>query len=138
MTILASLLSHALRGRFLLRLGRRRLMCAAFAFCALLLGATSEDVVRAFDIPAGPAAASLRQFSTQAAVQLVFPTDLVAGVRTNSVQGRFTPLHALDRMLLGTGLAAFREPKTGALGIRRADQERKPEARPTVSGLPAR
>jgi hypothetical protein len=134
MTILSSLLPLALRGIFPLRIDRRWIACAVFASCAMLLGAAAEDPARPFDIPAGPAAVSLRKFSAQAAVQLVFPTDLVAGVRTNPVHGRFTPLYALDRMLLGTGLAAFREPTTGALGIRRAEQERKP----TVGDMPAR
>lgn len=122
MRSLAFFLPDGLDGGFFPRVGPRRwlMMVMVFACCAVLPRATAEEVTRDFEIPAGPAHVTLRQFSAQAGVQLVFPTDLVTGVRTNSIDGRFTPLRALDRMLKGTRLVAFREPKTGALGIRKA------------------
>ena len=45
-------------------------------------GAKESAVSRKFDVPAGAAEKTLKQFSEQAGVQLLFSTDLVAGVRT--------------------------------------------------------
>jgi hypothetical protein len=75
---------------------------------------------RHFDIPAGPAEASFRTFSEQAAVELVFSVDKVAGEVTKAVKGNYAPLDALQRMLAGTVLVAFEDARTGALAIGRS------------------
>ena len=79
--------------------------------CALVsaaAAATSPEASarRQFDLPAGEAAASFKQFIAQARVQLLYVSDDVAGVRTNAVKGEFTPREAIDRLLAGTRLAA--------------------------------
>ena len=72
-----------------------------------------------FDIPAGAAEQTLRQFSVQSGVQLAFATDVVRGVRTNPVRGEFPPADALESMVAGTPLVVVRDEKPGAFAIRR-------------------
>jgi iron complex outermembrane receptor protein len=75
--------------------------------------------VRHFEIPAGDAEGSLRQFSQQAGVELVFSVDKVEGVVTHAVSGNYAPLNALSAMLAGTGLTVVVDPDTGALAVNR-------------------
>ena len=81
--------------------------------------AAVEAPERVFDLPADFFEPSLKKFSTQSGLQIIFPTDAVAGVRTQALQGSFAALHALDRILAGTEFGAFRDPKSGALTVRR-------------------
>lgn len=90
-----------------------------------------EAAGRSFDLPRGPAADTLRQFSRQSGQQVVFMVDSVEGEVTNAVRGTFAPGDALDRMLAGTRLVAVRDRRTGALAVQRvaAQREAKPESR---------
>ncbi len=72
-----------------------------------------------FDIPADDAVAALGHFNRQAGVLLIYPGEIVAGVRTRAVQGRLVPLEALARMFRGTDIVAARDDRTGALLLRR-------------------
>ena len=74
-----------------------------------------------FDLPAGVAGETLKQFAAQARREIVFAPEAVGALRTKAVKGEFTPREALDRMLAGTGLAASQDAKTGALAIRREE-----------------
>ncbi|MDI1319529.1 MAG: TonB-dependent receptor, partial [bacterium] len=88
---------------------------------ALLLAAVafaSEPTAKKFDVPADKAPAAIKVFSQQAGVEVLFPTDAVAGVRTNAAQGEMTPRAALEKMVAGTGLVVVQDEKTGALGLR--------------------
>ncbi|MCD9032118.1 STN domain-containing protein [Luteimonas sp. Y-2-2-4F] len=58
-----------------------------------------------FDVPAQPAASALNAFAMQADIALIFSYDLVAGVRTPALRGRYTVDAGLARLLRGTGLA---------------------------------
>jgi len=89
---------------------------------AVLLPA-AEPAVRSFDIPAGPAETSLRLFSAQAGVELLFSTEVAAQVTTNSVQGELSPAEAMRRLLDGTELKAVRDEKSGIFRITRAPKE---------------
>ncbi len=101
---------------------------AALALLALLSrpAPAGADVKRQFDLPAGEAAVTLRQFSAQANLEIMFPADSVSAVRTNAVQGAYTVREALGRLLANTGLTVIRDEKTGARMIR-------PAARPQPS-----
>jgi len=59
-----------------------------------------------FDLPGGSAERTLDRFAQQSGIQLIYPTEEVRHVRTNPVQGRFTPREALERLLAGTPLVA--------------------------------
>jgi hypothetical protein len=95
---------------------------AAVALGLALPAATAQDAAPArlhFDVPAGTAESSLKRFSMQLRLELVFPTADVAGVRTNAVRGEMTVREALDRMLAGTDLTVAEDAATGMFTIRR-------------------
>lgn len=60
---------------------------------------------RQFAIPAGDLQAALLAFSQQAGVQLLYPTELTAGLRTQGVRGDYTTEQVLDLLLTGTGIS---------------------------------
>jgi iron complex outermembrane recepter protein len=64
-----------------------------------------------FQIPAGPASATLPQFANQSHLNILFASDRVGAQLTRAVSGRLEPLDALKRMLVGSGLRhQFQEP----------------------------
>jgi len=100
----------------------------AISVAALLLAGLPVVSVRAadeaparrtYDLPAGNADQSLRRFSEQSGIQVIFPSEVVRNVRANAVQGNLTAREALDRMFAGTGLVAVQDAKTGALTVRK-------------------
>ncbi|MBI4623320.1 MAG: TonB-dependent receptor [Verrucomicrobia bacterium] len=80
----------------------------------------AEAAQRDFDLAAGDAAATLKQFALQANREIMFPVEPVAGVKTNAVKGSFSGRDALDRMVADTGLVVVEDAKTGALMVLRA------------------
>jgi outer membrane receptor protein involved in Fe transport len=85
-----------------------------------------------FDLPAAAAEKTLRAFSTESGLSVVFPSDITLNVRTQALKGNFTPREALDRLLVGTGLVAVADARTGAFTIERrpAEQKKEAEAKP--------
>jgi len=79
----------------------------------------AEAAPRWFAIPAGEAADTLKVFAAQAQSEIMFPSEPVAGVKTNPVSGTLTPRDALERLIVQTGLVIVEDPKTGALMITR-------------------
>ncbi|MEX2044154.1 MAG: TonB-dependent receptor [Opitutus sp.] len=104
---------------------------------AFLLLAISPEVIAAdrqtFDIPAGAAEATLRQFSAQANGQFVFSAGKVEGVRTHAVKGEFTAREALGRMVADTELRVVQDERTGALTVDRVASS-PPDASPSKPG----
>ncbi len=89
---------------------------------ALAAGATApspDAALRTFDIPEGDAVAALRLFTQQSGELLIYPGELVAGVRTAAIKGPLAPLDALRRMFRRTEIVAARDDRTGALLLRR-------------------
>ena len=74
---------------------------------------------RVYDIEAGDAAQTLRQFVHQSGEQVIYVVPKVRGVRTNSVQGEYTVREVLERLLDRTALVVVEDEKTGALIINR-------------------
>jgi TonB-dependent receptor len=72
-----------------------------------------------FNLPADRAENSLKRLSEQSGIEVLFPTDAVAGVRTNAVRGEMTARAALDAMLSGTGLVAVQGKNSNSLSVRR-------------------
>jgi iron complex outermembrane receptor protein len=95
----------------------------ALAACAALLlpaaFAASPAGTEHFQIPAGEAETALGQFARQAGVELVFGVEKVGGVTTRGIEGDYTPLAALRRMLAGTPLVVVQDTATGALAVNR-------------------
>jgi hypothetical protein len=100
-------------------LRRRRLAATGLAALLALTAFAAPATTIAFDVPAGEARQALRQLATQARREIVFPVELVGGVKTRAVQGEMSTDAALARMLEGTGLVATQDAKTGAIAIRR-------------------
>lgn len=109
-----------------------------FVFLAAAAFAGSEEK-KNFAIPAGSADKSLKQFASQSGIEVVYPGEVVRGVRTSEVKGQLTPAEAVGRLLAGTGLASAQDEKTGAFSIsRRHDPnasraaQKTPGDRPTI------
>src|SRR5687768_9257374 len=79
----------------------------AAAWCSW--GTAAEPTRRNFDLPAEPAEQSLKRFSAQSGLGVLFVSESVAGVRTNAVKGSFTPREALDLLLADTSLIATQD-----------------------------
>ena len=97
---------------------RRGFIALATAVTLAVAAFASDATPKKFDVPAGQAAAALKEFSRQAGVEVLYPADAVADVRTNATQGDLTPRAALERMVAGTGFIVVQDEKTGALGLR--------------------
>lgn len=89
-----------------------------------------------FNLPAGEAGQTLKQFAQQAKREILFPIQRVDRVQTNAVQGELTVREGLDRLLAGTELRAIEDAKTGALVVQRADDPNAPRAAQTASDRP--
>jgi iron complex outermembrane receptor protein len=84
---------------------------------AAIAAVAAEPAVRTFQLPAGEAEQTLRQFVEQAGQEVVYWVDRVRGVQTNPVSGEMTAAAALEKMLAETGLSLSRDETSGALTI---------------------
>lgn len=100
-----------------LRLVHVLALSAVFVLSSLLAHAATDK--KSFDVPAGVAPASLKQFAEQAGGHVLYSVDDVTGVKTLAVKGEFTPREALNRMLAGTTLYIDSDPQTEALTVRK-------------------
>ena len=108
---------------------------AALAFVTL----RAAEVRKSYDIPAGPAETTLKQFSEQSGHGVVFVTDVVRGMQTHAVKGELTTVDALDMMLADTGLMATQDRKTGAFAVRKGERPNVSRAaQAKTSGRPER
>lgn len=79
----------------------------------------ADNGKRNFNVPAGAAGETLKEYAKQAGREIVFAPESVSRVATNPVQGTLTAREALDLMLSGTGLVGSEDPKTGAVAVRK-------------------
>lgn len=108
---------------------------AVIAMTSLVSPALAADPVRkSYDLPAGDAGSTLKQFVDQSGEEVVYPGDTVRGVKTNPVKGEFTAREALDRMVAGTELTVLQDERTGALSVKRAGDSNGMGAAPRASG----
>ena len=96
----------------------------------------AESARRAFDIPATTAESALRIFAEQADTQFVYSADKVQGVRTNALNGTYTPRDALARLLSGTELFVVQDERTGALAVDRNRPRTLPPPNPQTPNAP--
>src|ERR1700722_7178340 len=82
----------------------------AFVFCLLVstliraYGANPPSTPIEFHIEGGDATRTLTEFSTYAALQLMFDYNVVKGQVTKTLDGKFKPADALRILLAETGL----------------------------------
>lgn len=120
--------------------GLRRLLVSCFFVVGFLASAiaAAEQEKKSFAIPASTADKSLKQFSAQSGVEVIYPAAIVRGVRTPAVNGEMTAAEAVARLLTGTGLASAQDEKTGAFSISsRHDPNGSRAAPTTVSDRPS-
>jgi len=97
----------------------RSLHLALLAIVMVAGVARSADAPkRSFEIPAGEALTTLKQFAIQSGAQLLYSAGEVEGVRTGATKGQFSPREALARLLADTKLMAEQDESTGALTVR--------------------
>jgi iron complex outermembrane recepter protein len=89
--------------------------------CAPVDAAEPNPPIKKYEIAAGDAATTLKQFVEQSGEQVVFFINKVRGITTTEVHGDFMARGALDRMLAGTPLYAVQDERTHALIINRTD-----------------
>ena len=99
--------------------------------CLLLVSQAAAESGRVkFAIPAESAERSLKQFSEQSGLDVLFITQTAADVVTRPVEGEFAPKEAMDLLLLGTPLAATQDENTGAMKVVRTAPEPPKSAAP--------
>lgn len=84
----------------------------------------SAEPRRDFDIPAGPAADSVRKFVDQADLSVIYEADRLTRFKTNAVKGIYEPAHALRKLLAGSGLD-FSVTHSGFLSVSPREKGRK-------------
>jgi outer membrane receptor for ferrienterochelin and colicin len=103
-------------------------LLVAVSLVATVPLAAAPAAKKSYDIPAGNATATLKQFAAQSGEQVLYSTDAVEGVKTNAVSGSLTAREALDAMVAGTTLAVTQDKDTGALAVGRAASPNAPRA----------
>lgn len=85
-------------------------MPAAQARMASATGAQAERAqparAQAFNIPAGPLSEGLRVFEQATGFKVVLTLDAIGSIQSAGIAGTFTPERALQRLLVGTSVAA--------------------------------
>lgn len=89
----------------------------------LALSGKEDPVRKTYKIPSGKAITTLKEAAQQGEVDILFAANVARGVRTNAIEGEFTPLEALDRMLAGTSLSTVEDRATGAFAVIRSPRE---------------
>jgi iron complex outermembrane receptor protein len=117
------------------RRSRTRASLGAVLGVGLLLPAVgaAESASRAFDLPAGDAAVTLKAFAAQSGEQLLYSPDDLQAVRTAAVRGDLAPLAALELMLSGTRLRARRDDGARAIAITLRPAVPAPPASPPLA-----
>ncbi len=104
----------------------RRLAAVLFLIFATAFTYAADAVKMKFNLPAGDAGKTLKQFATQAKREILFASQPTDGVKTNAVQGELTVREGLDRLLAGTDLKVIEDEKTGALVVRGTESPNAP------------
>lgn len=115
------------------------LMLTILSVVTLRAGSTATKV---FHLPGGDGAVTLKRFVDQSGEQVFYFVNAVRGVTTQPVDGEFTPMEALSRMLAGTPLRVLEDSGTGALTVRRLQRKSlvspvESSTRPVIQAMPA-
>ncbi len=90
---------------------------AAVSVAAISTAVAAQDA-RPFDIPPGALNDALPVFGAQSGLQILYTPDMVAGVQTGGLQGRYEPQAGLARLLAGSGLG-WTQTRPGVYVLRR-------------------
>ena len=120
-------------------MNRLRILKSALIGGASVLTLANPAAAKIFNIPDGDLAAALDAYMKQAGVEVIYSDDAVRGHRTQGARGNYSETAALDRVLAGTGFAAF-STSANAVGIVPEPQktpERVAQAARRASAAPA-
>lgn len=91
----------------------------SFWFGSAPAGFAAGALHKAYDIPRGDAADTLKRFAEESGIQIIYLVDTVRGIETNTVKGEFTALETIRHLVAGTGLVVAQDDKTEALMVSR-------------------
>jgi hypothetical protein len=90
-----------------------RVFLAMGAMLLATLAIAQTEAARDYDIPGGPLSSALAQFGAQAGVLLSIDAKLTEGMSVPALKGRYTVRDGLHRLLIGSGLEAVGDARTG-------------------------
>lgn len=104
----------------MLRISKRRMSLIALACSALMSAFSFAQTAATLNVPAGELGAALKNLATQADIELVYLPEQVRGLRTEGLQGTYSPQEAVMLLLKGTSLQIHRD-SSGAIVISAPD-----------------
>lgn len=107
--------------------------CAVAAIVAPVAAYAQEHSAVYFDIAAQDLPGALNAYARQAGIQIFFPSERIAAMRSVPLRGMFTREEALRRLIAGTGLEVARR-SDGVVMLR---LEHRPTAEVSASGTDA-
>jgi len=118
---------------------RAALLCLSLASVvpgAAMAQSATQQVVRSYDIPAGPLSSALSRFAGEAGVLLSVDGSLLQGMDSNGLQGQYGVDAGFAALLQGSGLQAVRDSQGNYSLARRSAQTDAVELQPmTVEGF---
>lgn len=99
---------------------RWRTLALATVLMIASLTSSIANEARSFDLEAGRAAKTLKQFAKQSGLGIVFDSRSLKDVYTEDVVGLMIPSNALARMLENTSLVFDQDDETGAFAVTRS------------------
>ena len=111
----------------LLTVNRHRCVYPRFFLCiwvlfAGFLGCSRGDVTELvrFDVKAGLAVETLKEAARQARVEFIFSSELVQGVTTPAISGKYTPSEAFEMMLADSVFVVVQHQQSGVYSIQKS------------------
>ncbi|HBR97481.1 MAG TPA: hypothetical protein DD979_08890 [Gammaproteobacteria bacterium] len=98
-------------------------IAAGLVIPALVQPAMAETARYDLAIPAGPLGSALTQLADATHTKLLFVSELVAGLRTTELTGKYTLEQALERLLADTRLQYFIDHAQKTITLKTADEE---------------
>ncbi len=86
------------------------------ATITLLVNATAEELID-FNIEAGDARKTIREFAAQSNQSILYDYNNLEGIQTNQVIGSYAPKEAISKLLEGTPLLFDYDVETGAFAV---------------------
>jgi len=105
---------------------------SALVACALATGAQAAQEARDYDLPAGALRDVLNAYAARSGQQIFFTGELVQGLRSEGLRGRYTAGEALAILLRGSGLT-WSQTRPGVIVLRREGSAERAEG-PTELG----
>ena len=100
----------------------KRLFLSAIAIGCLLVCqdpvAYAAEKKLKINLPAGAASESVQEFAKQSRLQIIYPSDLLAGIRAPNIKGRYAPDEVFALILEDTDLTSLRDEESGAYFIK--------------------